>query len=281
MSPSVLIVLVVYLGCAIWSLRISMTSSRLIPNDNYVGLRQYELLFDNARWQASVINIGIFGALFVIASLVLGVLLAILIDQRVRGENVFRSLFLYPYSMSFVVTGLVWNWLLNPTYGIEKMGRDLGFSTFKFDWIVSQSMVVYTLVFAAVWHAAGLVMAIALAGLRGIDPDIWKASRVDGIPASRTYLQIVLPMMGGALATATILLTLSVVRLYDLVVVMTKGGPGLASEVPAKFVVDHLFDRGNIGLATAASTVMLITVLAVIAPWVFVQRMRARKVGAA
>jgi glucose/mannose transport system permease protein len=281
LTPAALIVLVVYVGCAIWSIRTSMTASRLLPNDQFVGLRQYELLFDNSRWQVSLVNLAIFGGLFVIVTLVLGFLMAILLDQRVRGENALRSLFLYPYSMSFVVTGLVWHWLLDPTYGIQKTGRDLGFKNFTFDWIVSQEMVIYTLVIAAIWHAAGLVMAIALSGLRGIDGEIWKASRVDGIPAWRTYTSIVLPMLGGSVATAAVLLSLSVVRLYDLVVAMTKGGPGLASEVPAKFVVDHLFERGNIGLATAASTVMLITVLAVVAPWVYAQQMRARAKGAA
>ena len=281
LTPAAAIVLVVYIGCAIWSIRVSMTSSRLIPNDNFVGVRQYEVLFDNERWQVSVLNLVLFGALFVITALALGFLLAILLDQRVRGENTLRSLFLYPYSMSFVVTGLVWHWLLDPTYGIQKTGRDLGFSTFTFDWIVDQRLVIYTLVVAAIWHAAGLVMAIALSGLRGIDAEIWKAARIDGIPTWRTYTSIVLPMLGGSLATAAILLTLSVVRLYDLVVAMTKGGPGLASEVPAKFIVDHLFERGNIGLATAASTVMLITVLAVVAPWVYVQNMRKTARGTA
>lgn len=272
LSPATLIVLVVYVGCAIWSIRISMTASRILPSDRFVGLRQYETLFANTRWDVSVVNLAIFGALFVLLSLMLGFLLAILIDEKVRGENIFRSLFLYPFSMSFIVTGLVWQWLLNPSLGIQKLGRDLGFTEFRFDWIVDQQMVIYTLVAAGIWHAAGLVMAIALAGLRGVDAEIWKAIRIDGIPTWRAYLSVILPMLSGSVATATVLLSISVVRLYDLVVAMTNGGPGLASEVPAKFVIDHLFDRQNIGLATAATTVMLITVLAVVAPWLYAQQ---------
>ena len=176
--------------------------------------------------------------------------------------------------MSFIVTGLVWQWMLNPGFGIEKMVRGLGFDWFRFDWIVRQDAVIYTLVIAAVWHAAGLVMVIMLAGLRGIDEDIWKAARVDGLPPWRVYLSIVIPMLGASFATASVLLATSVVRLYDLSVAMTNGGPGMASEVPAKFVMDHLFERGNLGLATAAATSMLITVAAVVVPFLYWQSRR-------
>ena len=281
LSPAALVVFVVYVGCAIWSIRISLTASRILPSDRFVGLRQYETLLDNTRWDVSVGNLAVFGFLFVATSLALGFLLAILIDEKVRGETVLRSIYLYPFSMSFIVTGLVWHWLLNPSLGIEKLGRDLGFADFRFDWIVDQRMVIFTIAIAAIWHAAGLVMAIALAGLRGIDAEIWKAIRIDGIPTWRAHVSVILPMLRGSLATAAVLLSISVVRLYDLVVAMTNGGPGLASEVPAKFVIDHLFDRQNIGLATAATTVMLITVLAVVAPWIYAQRRMAPRGNAA
>ena len=205
----------------------------------------------------------------------LGFVLAALIDQRVRGENLLRSVFLYPFSMSFIVTGLAWRWLLDPTFGIEKLAHDLGLTAFHFDWIVRPDTVIYTLVAAAVWHAvraghgdhAGRACAASIA-------EIWKATRVDGIPAWRVYVFIVVPMMRGSFATAVVLLATSVVRLYDLSVAMTNGGPGIASEVPAKFVMDHLFDRGNVGLATAAATSMLITVVAVVAPLVYWQYRR-------
>jgi glucose/mannose transport system permease protein len=267
LSPATLIVVVAYLGCTAWTVWISLTASRMLPNSTFVGLYQYASLMGNERWQVSVANLAVFGTLFLVASLALGFLLAVAIDQRVQAENTLRSIFLYPFSMSFIVTGLVWQWLLNPSFGIEKMVRDLGLDGFRFDWIVRQDTVIYCLVFAAVWHAAGLVMAIMLAGLRGIDEDIWKAARIDGLPPWRVYLSIAIPMLGPSFATASVLLATSVVRLYDLSVAMTNGGPGLASEVPAKFVMDHLFERGNLGLATAAATSMLITTAAVVAPW--------------
>ena len=267
--PALLVMLVVYIGATGWTVWMSLTNSRMLPNNNFVGLRQYELLLSNDRWITSVHNIIVYGVLFVSLALLIGFLLAVAIDQRVRAEDTIRSIYLYPYSMSFVVTGLVWQWLLNPTLGIQHVLRNWGFEGATFDWIVRPETAIYCLVIAGVWQASGLVMAIMLAGLRGVDEEIWKATRVDGLPKWRVYVSIIIPMMGASFATAAVLLSTGVVRLYDLSVAMTNGGPGIASEVPAKFVMDHLFERANIGLATAAATTMLITVIAVVAPYFY------------
>ena len=269
--PAAAVVVVVYLGCMLWTVRLSFSSSKLLPTLDFVGLEQYERLLTNTRFLISAQNVVVFGALFLAGCLVLGFLFAVFIDQRVRNEGVFRTIFLYPHALSFIVTGLVWQWFLNPTLGLQKLVRDFGFESFSFDWLVSREMVVYTLVIAGIWQSAGLVMAILLAGLRGVDEDIWKATRVDGIPTWRVYLSIVLPLLRPMLITVTVLLAIAVVKVYDLVVAMTGGGPGIASEMPAKFVMDHLFQRGNVGLATACATVMLITVIAVLAPWLYTQ----------
>jgi glucose/mannose transport system permease protein len=272
--PAAVIVVVAYLGCMLWTARLSFTSSKLLPKLDWVGLAQYQRLFENERFVVSVENIAIFGVLYLVGALIFGFLLAVFIDQRVRGEAVFRTIFLYPYSMSFIVTGLAWQWFLNPGLGLQKLVRDLGFAGFTFDWIVNQQMVVYTLVIAGLWHASGLVMAILLAGLRGVDADLWKAARVDGIPTWRVYLSIVLPLLGPMVVTVVVLLSVQVARLYDLVVAMTRGGPGVSSEVPAKFVMDHLFERNNIGLATAAATMMLVAVVCILTPWFYARYAR-------
>jgi glucose/mannose transport system permease protein len=272
-----LIALVVYCGSTAWTIWVSMTSSRMLPTNNFVGLRQYEILFANERWLVSAQNLAVFGVLFIALALALGFFLAVLIDQRIRSEDLLRSIFLYPFSMSFIVTGLAWRWLLDPTLGIAKIAHEIGFEGVQFDWLVRQDRVIYTLVAAAIWHASGLVMAIMLSGLRGIDQEIWKATRIDGIPAWRTYIFVVIPMLTGSFATATILMATTVVRLYDLTVAMTNGGPGIASEVPAKFVMDNLFERQNIGLATAAATSMLITVVAIVAPLLYAQNRAAAR----
>lgn len=264
--PMALTALGAYVLTILWTARISLTSSRIFPNGDFVGLGQYERLFRNARWLLSLENLALYGVLFIGACLVLGFLLAVFIDQQVAGEGALRTVFLYPYAMSFVATGLVWQWMLNPALGLQGVARRLGVDGFTFDWIVRQDMVLYTIVIATVWQASGLVMALLLSGLRGIDEELWKAARIDGIPRWRVYVSIVLPMLWPQVSTALILLFVMVVKLFDAVVAMTQGGPGTASEVPAKFIMDYLFGRANVGLASAASIVLLLTVLAIVAP---------------
>ena len=263
-----------YLGAGLWTFYISLTGSRTFPSGHFIGLAQYHRLFDNERWMLSLQNLAAYGVLFVLASLVIGFLLAVFIDQHVKGEGVFRTIFLYPYAMSFVATGLVWQWLLTPGDGLDGAVRALGFEHFRLDWIVSQDYAIYTVVIATVWQASGLVMALMLAGLRGVDPEIWKAARLDGIPAWRVYAQIILPMLWPTIATVLLLLATAVAKLYDAVVAMTQGGPGIASEVPAKFIMDHLFLRSNVGRASAGAIVLLVPVLALLAPYAYA---RSRK----
>jgi glucose/mannose transport system permease protein len=273
-------VIVAYLGTVLWSLKISFTNSRTFPSDELVGFTQYTRLFANERWVLSLQNLALYGVLFIAACLAIGFLLAVFIDQKVKGEGLFRTVFLYPYAMSFVATGLVWQWLLNPTNGLQQAVRQMGFEDFTFDWIIDQDMVIYTIVIATVWQASGLVMALMLAGLRGVDEEIWKAARLDGIPTWRVYLSIVLPMLGPTIATVLVLLLTAVVKVFDSVVSMTQGGPGTASEVPAKFIMDHLFGRANIALASAGSIVLLLTVVALVAPFIYARSRAASKASA-
>ena len=279
--PMAVVAALGYLGAGLWTFYISLTASRTFPSGHFIGFAQYHRLFDNERWMLSLHNLAVYGVLFVLACLVIGSLLAVFIDQnamwKMRGEGVFRTIFLYPYAMSFVATGLVWQWLLTPGDGIDGSLRALGFHDVRFDWIVSQDFAIHTVVIATVWQMSGLVMALMLAGLRGVDPEIWKAARLDGIPAWRVYAQIILPMLWPTIATVLLLLATAVAKLYDSVVAMTQGGPGIASEVPSKFIMDHLFLRSNVGLASAGAIVLLVPVLALLAPYAYA---RSRKEAA-
>ena len=279
--PMALTVLVGYLGTVLWTLRMSVSSSRTFPADDYVGLAQYTRLFGNERWLLSLQNLAVYGLLFIAACMLIGFLLAVFIDQKVRGEGLLRTVFLYPYAVSFVATGLVWQWLLNPGSGLQQAVQQWGFPDFSFDWIIDPDRVIYTVVIASVWQASGLVMALMLAGLRGIDPQLWQATRIDGIPAWRVYCSIVLPMLAPTLATVFVLLFTGVVKVFDAVVAMTQGGPGTASDVPAKFIMDHLFARANLALASAGAIVLLLTVLALVAPLLYARnRAASSKAGA-
>ena len=277
LAPAAVIAVFMYVGTMAWTVWISFTSSKMLPVNNFIGFAQYQRLFSDARWQISATNLVIYGVLFIAGSLVLGLLLAIALDQKVRAESSLRTIFLYPQGMSFIVTGLVWQWIMNPQLGLQNVARQLGWHNAQIDWIARPSLAIYVLVIAGVWQASGLVMAIMLAGLRGIDPELWKAARVDGVPLSRFYLNIVIPMLKPMFVTAIVLLAVGGVKVYDLVVAMTGGGPGIATEVPAKFVMEYLFRRANIGLATAAATVMFVTVIAVVGPWIYVQHFRRAK----
>ena len=270
-TPMVATVLVVFIGCTLWTIWYSFTNSRVLPSGTFVGFDQYERLFSTSRWNKSVSNLLFYGSMSLVFTLIFGFVLAVLMDQKIRFESAFRTIMLYPFALSFIVTGLVWQWIMNPALGLQGTMRNYGWESFTFDWINRPDMVLYALLIAGLWQGTGFVMVLFLAGLRGIDDEIWKAARVDGIPVWRTYVSIILPMMRGIFVTAVVLIGSGIVRLYDLVVALTKGGPGIASEVPATYVYSYMFTAGNIGQGLAASTMMLLTVLIIIVPWAYLE----------
>lgn len=275
--PMVLVGLGVFVGGTIWTVVHSFTDSRLLPRLNWVGFDQYERLWNTRRWLVSIENLAIYGIVSLVLTMCLGFLLAALLDRKIRFEDTFRTIFLYPFALSFIVTGLAWQWILNPEFGIQSIIRGLGFNNFNFDPLYNPDLVIFGLLIAGLWQGTGLIMVIMLAGLRGIDEDIWKATRVDGIPVWKTYIVVIIPMMKPVFVTALVLVTSGIVKLYDLVVAMTSGGPGIASEVPAKYVYDTLFTRQNLGQGFAASTMMLVTVAIILIPWAYMQYREKRQ----
>jgi len=269
--PMVLTAMVVFVGCTIWTVVHSFTNSKLLPKLDFVGFAQYERLWGTRRWLISIENLAIYGICSLIFSFAVGFLLAALMDQKIRFENTFRTIILYPFALSFVVTGLVWQWILNPEFGVQNVIRSLGFSSFTFDPLYDAKIVIYGILIAGLWQGTGFIMVIMLAGLRGIDSDIWKASRVDGIPKWKTYLFVVIPMMRPVFITALVLISAGIVKVYDLVIAQTNGGPGIASEVPAKYVMDTMFRNQNLGQGFAASTMMLVSVLVILIPWAYLE----------
>ena len=269
--PMVLTALVIFAGGTLWTVVYSFTNSKLLPRLNFVGLDQYERLWESSRWLISIQNLMVFGIFSLVFTIGIGFLLAILMDQKIRFEDTFRTIMLYPFALSFIVTGLVWQWILNPEFGIQAIVRSLGWDSFTFDPLGNPSVVLYGLLIAGLWQGTGFVMCIMLAGLRGIDEDIWKASRVDGIPTWKTYLFVVVPMMRPVFITTLVIVASGIIKLYDLVVAQTSGGPGNASQVPAMYVYDYMFQAQNLGQGFAASTMMLLSVLIVLIPWAYLE----------
>jgi glucose/mannose transport system permease protein len=270
--PMILTALVVFVGCTTWTIYHSFTKSRLLPApEKWVGLDNYDRLWSESRWLISIENLAIYGVCSLVLSLVIGFILAALLDRKIRFENTIRTIILYPFALSFVVTGLVWQWLLNPDLGIQNVIRELGWTNFAFDPLNNANIVIYGILIAGVWQGSGFVMVLMLAGLRGIDEDVWKASRVEGIPTWKTYIFIAIPMMRPVFVTALVIISAGIIKVYDLVVAQTSGGPGIASEVPAKYVIDKMFGSQNLGLGFAASTMMLLSVLVVLIPWAYLE----------
>lgn len=269
--PMILTAVVVFIGCTIWTIVYSFTSSRLLPKENFVGFDQYERLWSSSRWITSITNLMWYGVSSLILTLVIGFTLAALLDRKIRFENTFRSIFLFPFALSFIVTGLVWQWILNPDYGLQAVVRGWGWESFNFDPLYNPDIVIFGVLIAGIWQGSGLIMCIMLAGLRGIDEDIWKATRVDGIGIVKTYLVVIIPMMRPVFVTSLVLIAAGIIKLYDLVVAQTSGGPGLSSQVPAMYVYDYMFKAQNLGQGFAASTMMLLSVVIILIPYIYLQ----------
>ena len=268
-SPSFAVILWFVYGFVLWTFYISLTKSKMLPRYEFWGIDQHFRLWSNPRWFIAVENLLIFTVLFVGICILIGILLSILLDQKIRAEGFLRTIYLYPMALSFIVTGTAWKWMLNPTMGIEKLVTDWGFTDFTFDWLVSREMSIYTIVIAAVWQSSGFVMALFLAGLRSIDDEIIKAAKIDGASLYSIYFTIILPMMRPVFMSSIVILLHISIKSYDLVIALTAGGPGISSDMPAVFMTQMAFHRSEIGLASASAVMMFLTVLAVVVPYLY------------
>ena len=278
LSPSLLMVGVCVYGFIAFTFYLSFTTSTILPNFNLAGVENYERLFSLSTFYSSLQNLGIFSFLYITISMLLGMTLAILIDQRIRAESIFRSIFLYPMALSFIVTGTAWKWLLDPSIGLERTMHLLGFENFVFDWIKDSEMAIYTVVIAAVWQTSGFVMALFLAGLRGIDNEVLNAARVDGAKSWRIYTRIIIPQLGPSFISSFVILAHMAIKSYDLVIALTGGGPGRATWLPSVFMYQYTFTRNEMAVGAASAVFMLVGIAIVVVPYVR-REMRLNKGG--
>ncbi|MDA5095330.1 sugar ABC transporter permease [Aliiroseovarius sp. KMU-50] len=269
LAPSFVAILIFVYGFIGWTAWVSLTRSRLLPKYEIEGLIQYDRLFASPRWDTAMGNLFIFGTLFIVIAIVLGLLIAILLDQKIRTEGVLRTIYLYPMALSMIVTGTAWKWIMNPGLGIEAMVRSWGFENFTFDWVIDPDKAIYAVVIAAVWQASGFVMALFLAGLRSVDGEIIKAAQVDGIPTYRIYSAIILPSMAPIFLSAFIVLAHLAIKSFDLVIALTGGGPGYSTDLPATYMYAMAFSRGDIGQAASSAMVMMAVVFAIVVPYLY------------
>jgi glucose/mannose transport system permease protein len=265
--PPILVSCAYVLMFSAWTVWVSFTRSTLMPDYRWAGWRNYSSMLATRNWHIAYTNLFIYGTCFVVFTMLLGLLLAVLIDQRIRAENIYRAMFLYPLAVSFVVTGTVWGWLLNPSIGIQKLMHDIGWTSFRFEWLIDQNMAIYTVVIAGVWQASGFAMALLLAGLRSVDADLLKAAQIDGAGPARTYLRVVFPTIGPIFIAVLVMLLQFAIKTYDLVVALTAGGPGLASTLPTVVVYDFMFQRSELARGSAAAVMLLGSLAFVLVPY--------------
>ncbi|MBE0578596.1 carbohydrate ABC transporter permease [Devosia sp.] len=269
LAPSLAAILIFVYGFIVFTGYLSMTDSKMLPSFDFVGLDNYVRLFSLPAWNTALINLVIFAALYIAICTVIGLGLAILLDQKIRGEGVLRPIYLYPMALSFIVTGTAWKWFLDPGLGLENTMHLWGWTDFQFNWIKDRHMAIYTLVIAAVWQTSGFVMAMFLAGLRGIDNEILKAAQIDGASNFALYRRIVIPLLRPAFLSAFVILFHMAIKSYDLVIALTGGGPGRATELPATFMYSYTFTRNSMGIGAASAVIMLMTVAAIMIPYLY------------
>ena len=275
-APSFVVGLAFIYGLMAWNGYLSVSASRLLPNYEFVGFEQYLRLWESERFRVALTNMAIFGSLFIGGAMAIGLLLAILLDQKIRAEGVLRTIYLYPMALSFIVTGTAWKWILNPGLGLEAVMQRWGWESFSFDWLVNPERAIYCIAIAGVWQSAGFVMALFLAGLRGIDDSIIKAAQIDGASLPRIYWRIVLPSLRPVVFSTLMIVSHLAIKSFDLVMALTAGGPGFSTDLPATFMYAMAFSRGQIGQGAAAATVMLAMIAAIVVPYLY-SELRVKK----
>lgn len=252
-APSFAGMLVFIYGFLLWTMWISLTTSSILPVHEFAGLSQYKLLFSNERWGVALKNLLIFSGLFISLSFIVGLTLAIFLDQKIRVEGFLRSIYLYPMALSFIVTGTVWKWILSP------------------DWLGDPNKAIYAVVLAGVWQSSGFVMALFLAGLRGFDVTLIKAAQIDGASSWQIYTRVILPNMLPTFFSVLMILSHVAIKSFDLIMSLTGGGPGYATDMPATFMYTFSFTRNQTAMGAASAVMMLFTTLAVLVPYLYSQ----------
>ncbi|AMS40920.1 MULTISPECIES: carbohydrate ABC transporter permease [Aminobacter] len=270
LAPSFALILIFVYGFIVFTAFLSFSGSKLLPDfSTWVGLNNYVRLFNHPNWITALKNLAIFSVLYIVICSFIGLALAIFLDQKIRGEGVLRPIYLYPMALSFIVTGVAWKWFLDPGIGLEHVMQSWGWESFSFRWIKEGQMAIYTIVIAAVWQSSGFVMAMFLAGLRGVDNEIIKAAQIDGASTLTIYRRIIIPLMRPVFLSAFVVLAHLAIKSYDLVVAMTDGGPGTATWTPALFMQKFTFGRNEMGMGAASAIIMMMMIFAIIVPYLY------------
>lgn len=283
--PSLLLILVFVYGFIGWTGYVSLSNyNTIIPDFSFAGLKNYIYLFKDFRFQADLRNTLFFTILFIGLVIVLGMGLAMLIDQKLKGESIFRNIFLFPMALSFIVTGVVWQWLLNPSTGFNYFLKFFGIQPkwytdttilagFKWGSIeFGLPVAIIAVVIAAVWQMTGFSLAMYLAGLRGIPDEVREAARIDGASEWQVYRKVIIPLLMPITASVVIIMAHISLKIFDLVYAMTGPGANFVTDVPGVYMFETTF-RGNYYANGAAIAIIMLLLIAVfIVPYLWNSR---------
>jgi len=276
-SPAFLVSVFFFYLLTGWVGMVSFTDSQDVFRMNWVGWAQYQKLWNDDVWLKAMWNLVKFAPIVLVVPMILGCLLAIFLDQKIRFEGGFRTLYLYPLALSWIVAGTIWRWLLSPETGIEVWLHSIGFKDALFDWIVLPNRSIFAVAAVGVWHSTGFVMAMFIAGLRGVDDSVFKAAMIDGASRPRIYWSVVLPTLRPTVFSAALILLPAAFKTFDLVVVLTNGGPGHSSVLPTFYMFDRFFVREQMGLGAAGGSIILMMCIAVAVPYIVNELTRQKK----
>lgn len=273
-TPSIVAVGIFVYGFIGWTGFISLTKwNNVLPDYTLVGFKNYRKLFANMRFQIDLNNTLVFTTIFVISCLVIGLLLAILIDQRIKGEGIFRNLFLLPMAVSFIVSGVIWRWLFNPgsiqmgNIGVNQLFEKVGLNFLICGWYTDPDIGIKAVAIAAIWQFSGYTMALYLAGLRGIPLELREAASIDGADQFQIFYHIILPFLRPITFGAIIILGHISLKIFDLIVAMTGSGPAFSCDVPAFFMYDTTFRGNHFAQGASIAIVLLLLVSLLIIPY--------------
>lgn len=266
-APSIIASFVYVFVFAGWTFYISLSDSTLLPTYGFRGLENYISLWSNRRWGVAYSNLFFFSFFYVFAAMAIGLILALLLDQKIRAESFWRTMYMYPLAVSFIVTGTVWQWLYNPTAGIQFLVNSLGWTDFQFALTTDRKNAIWAIIITGVWQSAGFTMALFLAGLRSVDGDIIKAASIDGASTFRIYRKVILPSITPIFLAVAVVQLQAAIKTFDLAVALTNSGPGISTTFPATYVYDMMFQRGEIGEGAAAAMMILAALAVVLVPY--------------
>nr|WP_245632896.1 sugar ABC transporter permease [Alicyclobacillus kakegawensis] len=280
--PSIIAIAVFVYGFIVWTGVVSFTKwNTLVPDLSWNGFANYRAIFQDFRFQSDLRNLLFFTVLFVLVSMIIGLFLAVLVDQKIRLEGLFRSLFIFPMAIAFIVTGVVWQWLLNPSTGVNLILKALGLTHLP-KWYVDITIVpsipwghikfglplaLLAVIIAAVWQMSGFAMALYLSGLRAIPDDLKEAAAVDGANAWTTFWRVILPQLNAVTVTVVIMLIHISMKTFDLIYAMTGPGAAFVTDMPSMDMFQTTFQGNHYAQGAAISIIMLLLLAIFIVPY--------------